>query len=401
MKIAEPTHEMLPAYDVPSLSAEKRPVRRLRVLHVLEATLGGTLRYLENIGQSMKDSPFEFGFAFGQSRADSRLEPFLETIREQGWSTFPVDMRREISIGQEFRNVLALKKIIREFRPDVLHCHSSKAGVLGRLAAYSPGRSTAVIYSPHAIAVPLGKKYLYIERALRRMVRGFIAVSPSEAADIVRYGLCSPWAVRVVNPAIDTEYFSPRNREMAKADLGLSHTPLLLGIGRMTPQKDPLAFLEVFKKVKVHVTDAKAIWMGEGELKNAFLQRASQLGLEDDIQVVPWQHDIRTYLAAADVLLGTSVYESFGYMIAEALAMEVPVVSTAVSGPRDILVGPLAANTYALGDLAEATSLVTRLLLEQDQAAYYGSIGRPLIEERFSKDAMRAALTDCYRTIVA
>src|ERR1700722_18668974 len=74
-------------------TVESKP---LRVLHVLEATLGGTLRYMENIAEATEGLGLVSGFAYGTARADSRLKPFLECISSRGWSSYPVDMARQV-----------------------------------------------------------------------------------------------------------------------------------------------------------------------------------------------------------------------------------------------------------------------------------------------------------------
>ncbi len=371
----------------------------LRILHILEATLGGTLRYLENIAESMKLSPFHFGFAFAQERADSRLLPFLELIATQGWTAYPVDMRREVSLQNDWRAFSDLRKIIKAFDADIVHCHSSKAGVLGRFAAHTVLPRPAVLYSPHALAAPLGKKYLYVERALKGLVDKFLAVSKGEAEDIVRYGVGTQEQIHVAYPAIDPTYFSPRKRQDAKLALGMDEAPLILGLGRLTSQKNPLSFLNIVRQIRCSVPHVRAIWIGAGDLTAEFMNKRTELDLAQTVELISWQHDVRPYLAAADVLLSTSLYESFGYMVAEALAMEVPVVAPAVSGPQDILTDGLANHLYRPADDETAATLVTELLTNSVYAHERGRLGRDVIMARFSSLAMHNALSACYQTM--
>ena len=371
----------------------------LRILHILEATLGGTLRYLENIAESMKLSPFHFGFAFAQERADSRLLPFLELIATQGWTAYPVDMRREVSLQNDWRAFSDLRKIIKAFDADIVHCHSSKAGVLGRFAAHTVLPRPAVLYSPHALAAPLGKKYLYVERALKGLVDKFLAVSKGEAEDIVRYGVGTQEQIHVAYPAIDPTYFSPRKRQDAKLALGMDEAPLILGLGRLTSQKNPLSFLNIVRQIRCSVPHVRAIWIGAGDLTEEFMNKRTELDLAQTVELISWQHDVRPYLAAADVLLSTSLYESFGYMVADALAMEVPVVAPAVSGPQDILTDGLANHLYRPADDETAATLVTELLTNSVYAHERGRLGRDVIMARFSSLAMHNALSACYQTM--
>jgi glycosyltransferase involved in cell wall biosynthesis len=108
-----------------------------------------------------------------------------------------------------------------------------------------------------------------------------------------------------------------------------------MGVGRLTAQKDPLRFIEIVRHLQKIMPGVKGVWIGDGELRQSFEQTAA-IG-PGSIHLVPWQQDIRPFLSAADVLLSTSRYESFGYMVAEALALEVPVVASRINGTKSLL----------------------------------------------------------------
>jgi glycosyltransferase involved in cell wall biosynthesis len=380
--------------DVSKVSAQSSP---LRVLHVLEATLGGTLRYLENIAECLGGTDLSLGFAYGTARADSRLEPLLAKMKFDGWSLYPVPMRREINVAAELESIRILRHVLQDFRPDVVHCHSSKAGVLGRVASLLVRPSPAVVYSPHALAIPLGRQYLYIERLLRKLTERFIAVSDSEAGDIVRYQLATPDRVTVAYPLIDCDYFAPRADRDTSADAKGTFT--VMGVGRLTAQKDPLRFIAIVRRIQQTMPGVKGVWIGDGELREEFEHHA--VTGSGSIQLVPWQRDIRPYLSAADVLLSTSRYESFGYMVAEALALEVPIVASRISGTSDILIGEFAGNMYEPGDDADAAALLKAVLQDPVRAREWAASGRAMIRERFNSDSMRGAMLDAYKRTVA
>jgi len=365
----------------------------LRVLHVLEATLGGTLRYMENVAECLRGTDLCLGFAYATARADSRLEPLLARLENQCWKLYPVPMRREIAVAAELESVGKLRSVLREFRPDVVHCHSSKAGVLGRVASHLIRPSPAVVYSPHALAIPLGRQYLYIERLMRKLAGRFIAVSDSEAGDIVHYQLATPDRVTVAYPLIDCDYFTPS----ASRDTSVRGTGRLtvMGVGRLTAQKDPLRFISIVRRLQETMPDVEGVWIGDGELRQTFEQEIAATGRRS-IHLVPWQRDIRPFLSAADVLLSTSRYESFGYMVAEALALEVPVVASRISGTSDILTGEFATNMYELDDDAHAAALLKRVLQDSVAARKWAASAREMIRERFNSRSMRDSLLDAY-----
>jgi glycosyltransferase involved in cell wall biosynthesis len=369
----------------------------MKVLHVLEATLGGTLRYLENIVAAMEGTDIECALAYGTSRADPRLAPLLQRARDLCWRLFPMDMRREISLTREISCLWQLRRSIRRFNPDIVHCHSSKAGALGRLAASTVWPRPLRVYSPHAIAAPLGKRYLTIEKLLTGVTDHFAAVSHGERLELAGFGLAEEEAISVISPTIDLSFFRPRPRDEARAQLGLGPEPFVLAIGRLTPQKDPNGFLEVIRALKRLVPHAQAIWLGDGEQRGEFMEKARKHNLDRSVRVVGWQHDVRPWLAASNVLLSSSRFESFGYMVAEALAMGIPVVATDVTGSREILRGQLAVGLYHRGSYEAGAQRIAAMLGEEGEQC--GQLGRREIEERFNPRVMRSALLECYRML--
>jgi glycosyltransferase involved in cell wall biosynthesis len=386
--------------DVPTLehlsARDLRVKNPIRVLHVLEATLGGTLRYMENIAAATEDTQIVFGLAYGSARADSRLQPLLERARAMGWLTYPIDMRREIGPRNDFSAFVKLRQAIGRFKPHILHCHSSKAGALGRAAASSRLRRPIRLYSPAAIAAPLGAKYLKIEKLLAHYTDRFVAVSDSERADIVGWSLAKQSSVDVVYPWIDLGYFKPSSRHHARLSLGFGPGPLVLGMGRLTAQKDPTSFVAIIKQLRLQHPDVNAVWLGSGEGERSFRNAVAEASLEGVIRLVPWQHDVRGYIAAADVLLSTSIFESFGYMVAEALSMEVPVVATDITGTCDIMRGELRDWLYPVGHYERAVRLLGALLQDPGRALAIGRIGRSEVKRRFTAEHMRGALMGSY-----
>ena len=368
----------------------------MRVLQVIEATLGGTLRYLENIAAATQQSGTQFGLAYGTHRADSRLDPLLKKVQAAGWRTYQVDMRRDVDPIRDFRALLSLRRVIRNFKPDIIHCHSSKGGALGRVASAWGRPTPARLYTPNALAAPLGKKYLLIEKFLARLTDSFIAVSDSEHDELESFGLGKLSAIDVVYPLIDSDYFTPASRAAARAEIGLDDAPLVLGIGRLMPQKDPGSFVEIVRRVHARKPEVQALWLGSGDGEPEFRQQIREADLQSTIRLVPWQHDVRPYIAASDVLLSTSQFESFGYMVAEALSMGIPAVATDITGTCDIMRGDLRAWLYPKRDYAHATELLLRLLADPQAAGDLGRMARQEIIRRFSSEQMRNALLGTY-----
>ena len=377
-------------------------VDQIRVFHLLEATLGGTRRYLENIRDASAHLRLRMSFGFATERSDSGFQPLLTSLEERGWSTHRIEMTRAVRPVRDLRSILEVRRHLMELRPTVLHCHSSKAGAVGRLAAATVQDPPAVVYSPHAVPVHLGRRYLYVERWLSRFTDLFVAVSESERRELSDLGMAEHGSVVVVYPTVDTEYFTPASKRSARSRLELEPgAPVLLGMGRLTRQKDPLEFVRIAADLRREIEDLRIVWVGSGELQGDLLGEVERQGLKSAFRLQQWTDDVRPFLAACDVGLSTARWESFGYVVAEALAMERPIVASRVTGTVDILDGELAELTYSQGDRRGAVRLVKQILERPDRSHQLASRGRRSVQERFSSERMAERLRGAYDQALA
>ena len=367
----------------------------MRVLQVMEATLGGTRRYLEDVSEALGAGDC-YGIVYSLHRADGAFMLLLEKLRRAGWQLFELDMRREIRPGHDFKCTLALQNIYRSFKPDVVHAHSSKAGALARLATIGMKHRPGIVYTPNSIASNVSWVYGLIERVLALRLDIIAAVTQSERDELFRLGLLPLARIHVVVPTIPSDGFAPRSRELARWELGLADGPLMIGIGRLTAQKNPLAFVELAEALRALVPGLRAVWVGDGEMRPAVEQRIADLGLGSSVSITGWLDDVRPHVAAANLFVSVARYESFGYVTAEALAMERPVVASAITGTLDIVKSDVAEQLFTPNDLAGAAVLAARLLGDPAFAAGVANRGRAFVNAAFSVDETRRALRTAY-----
>jgi glycosyltransferase involved in cell wall biosynthesis len=184
---------------------------------------------------------------------------------------------------------------------------------------------------------------------------------------------------------------------VARQALGLGDGPVVIGIGRLTAQKDPLSFIELAATLRTRVPGLRAIWVGDGELRGAVEQRVAERDLQSCVSITGWLEDVRPYIAAADLFVSTSRYESFGYVTAEALSMERPAVATRITGTVDVVTTDTEAQLFSLDDLSTAANLAARFLTEPAYAAEVGVRGRTYVNAAFSVTQTRRGLDSAYR----
>lgn len=372
----------------------------MRVLQVLEATLGGTRRFLEDVFDARSAEGGVNGIAFATERADSGFYNLLDRMRGAGWRLYHLNLGREVDVRRDMACVANLRQVYRDFRPDAIHLHSSKAGAVGRLAALLTSGKIPVIYSPHAIAAHIGAHYVAIEKLLAFRTDIFAAVSEGERSQLLALRLTTPSRARVIVPSIRADYFCPIERPAARLLLKLDSRPLALGIGRLTAQKNPLGFLEIIARANRLIPELRALWVGDGELRDRMQRRVSELGLGRCVTIVGWQNDVRQYIAACNVFISTSVYESFGYATAEALAMRRPVIASAIAGTRDIVVNNVAETLYSPGDYQAGATALTAIVSNDTYAEQIASRGRDHVLRSFSPALTREGLRNAYTAAV-
>lgn len=361
----------------------------------MEATLGGTRRYLEDVVDAL-GSGGENGLVYSLDRADGGFLRLLEKVRRAGWELFELDMRRDIDVPFDLRCAFSIRNIYRSFRPDIVHAHSSKAGAIARLATLGFRQRPGIVYSPHAIAVNLSWVYGAIEKLLALRLDALAAVSESEREELWRLNLIPRDRVHVVVPSIRPEVFVPEERDLARKRLNLEPGPLVVAIGRLAAQKDPLGFVAFVSVLRQQVRDVRAIWVGDGVLREAMEERIDALGLRSVISITGWVDDVRVYLGACDLFVSTSLYEGLSYVTAEAVAMGRPVVASRIPGTVDIVTISPAAQLYPLRDFEAASFLAARLLSDPAMAADLGDRGREGVLSTFSPDETRRGLKRAY-----
>lgn len=370
-----------------------RPPRR--VLQVMEATLGGTRRYLEDVSEALGKGNHN-GLVYSLYRADGAFLKLLESLRRAGWDLFELDMRREIDPLRDLACARNLREIYRRFRPDVIHAHSSKAGGLVRIATVGMKNRPRIVYTPNSIASNVSWFYGQLEKLLALRLDIIVAVTESERDELHALKLIPLERIRVAVPTVASDVFSPRSREAARSELGIGSGPVVIAIGRLTAQKDPLAFVNLAALLRKRIPDVHLFWVGDGELRPAVEARIAALDLGSTVSITGWLEDVRPYVAAADVFVSTSRYESFGYVTAEACAMERPVVASKITGTIDVVRYNVDEQLFPLDDIEAACARVVRLLNDPELAAEVAGRDRAYVNAAFSSEETRKGLHAAY-----
>ncbi|MEC7962024.1 MAG: glycosyltransferase, partial [Pseudomonadota bacterium] len=324
----------------------------MRILIVLEPSGGGSGRNALDLVAATLDCGHDTHLIYSATRMDplfaSRLGSICPSRRHR------VDMDRAPGPRDLFA-LRGLRRVLWRLGPfDVIHAHSSKAGALTRLL---PRRYGARIYTPHAFRTMdpacrgiAREVFGGVEGALARWATdALICVSPDEMAEAQRLRApldrthLVPNGVPTANPAAP----------LSRVDMNLSPTDVVFGfVGRLSAQKDPLAFVEAIARIK-DPTHIRAIIVGAGELEAQLQQQINAMGLGEVIHCVG-QDDAARYYPLFDVFVLTSRYESMPYVLIEAAEAGLPMIATDVSTADSIIADGQNGLIVPRADLATA-----------------------------------------------
>ncbi|MHC4378657.1 MAG: glycosyltransferase family 4 protein, partial [Planctomycetota bacterium] len=329
----------------------------LRVLHVMESTIGGTRRHLRDVAAVQAAAGHRVHVVAAALRMPEVRGDF-QRLREAGVDVRELPMVRAIQPATDARHLGQLRRILREVRPDVVHTHSSKAGVLGRLASKSTGIG-ARVHTPHTFAFLFdamfsgAKRRLFrtIESQLGRHTHRLVAVSESERATIAESGVVDVRRVRVVPNGVDPQAFRGAT-PVDRGALGVpAEAPLLATVGLLNVAKGQDLALEALARPEAAAVHLLIV--GHGEEREALGNLARQLGLEERVHFLGWRDDVPGLLATCDGLLLPSRWEGMAYIVLEAMAAGLPIVATRVDGARELVTEGVNGTLAEVGDSAD------------------------------------------------
>lgn len=271
---------------------------------------------------------------------------------------FIKEMKREISPLEDMAAYRKIKQIIREFKPDIVHTHASKAGTLGRLAASSCGVKVIVhTFHGHVFHSYFGKAktefYKNIERYLANKSSKIIAISERQKEELtIEHRICKPDKIAVVPLGFDLDRFQQNTAEKRAAFrwyYNVADDEVAIGIiGRLVPVKGHDLFLESLKLLLDNTNrKVRAFIIGDGDDRQVVEAKAQELGIvftnehnpavKAPLTFTSWIKDIDGALAGLDIVALTSLNEGTPVSLIEAQAANKPIVSTNVGGIRNVV----------------------------------------------------------------
>jgi glycosyltransferase involved in cell wall biosynthesis len=317
---------------------------------------------------------------------------------------FVASLGREINPFLDLITLVQLWRILRKERPQVVHTHSSKAGILGRWAARLAG-VPVIIHTFHGFAFHdyqskfVKQFYVLLERLTAAVTDTFIAVTSEDIQKGLAHGIGQKERYRLIRSGIDLSYYKMLsvNRTVKRRSLGLSDEHgVVTTIGPFKPQKNLFDFVRVAAMVSARVPAARFLIVGDGDQRKDIEALIGEMKLSGIVSLLGWRRDAGEILAASDLFVLTSLWEGLPRSILEAMILGLPVVANAVDGAREIVADGRTGYLVKPGDRERMAADIIKLLQDSALSRQMGECGRGYINNEYDINFMVRQQEDLY-----
>ena len=380
----------------------------MRIVHVIaRLNVGGAALHVLQLAHEQARRGHDVVVVAGTLAAGEESMEYVADELGVDLHRLPV-LQRELSPRADTAAILALRRLVRERRPDVLHTHTAKAGATGRLAALMAGRARprAIVhtYHGHVLSGYFSRRwervFRLIERVLAYTSGTLVAVSEEVRDDLVRFGVAPSRRFAVVPYGFELPAWSEADDEARRgrrAEIGAGEQTFVVGwAGRLTAIKRPLDLVRTLRSLVDAEVDALLVLVGDGEDRPEVEALAADLGVADRCRLVGFQKSIRPWYASFDALLLTSANEGTPVVAIEALAAARPVVATRAGGTGTVVRNGESGYLEAIGDTQALADRLAALARDPALRARMGAAGADDVRARFAVGRMADEIDAIY-----
>jgi glycosyltransferase involved in cell wall biosynthesis len=378
----------------------------IRLLHIItRLDVGGSTENTVISATRMPSPEFACGLISG--RTTEPMPGMEERIRAAGipWANVP-SLQREPHLSADCLAFWRLWREIRRFRPQIVHTHSSKAGLLGRAAARLAG-VRHIVHTPHGhvfhgyFSARRTRVFIALERWAARFTDRIVTLTDAEAAQHLAVGIgrLEQFVTIPSGIAMDGAGASAATaaalRKRVPAPVG---APVIGALSRLAPIKGLRHLVAAMPEILARSPQAHLVIGGDGDERAELEAQAARLGLSSRVHFLGFVVDPASVIAALDVFVLPSINEAQGRVLVRAMALGKPIVATRVGGVPEILGNGTAGVLVPPADTRALAAAISGLLLDPARAARLAAAARRRAPE-YSVDAMLDALVKLYREL--
>ena len=293
-----------------------------------------------------------------------------------------------------------LSRIIRQWKPDVVHAHDPHAVAMASLAlSFSAPQPRPLIVASRRVDFHL-QSHAFSQWKYRQ-VDGFIAASGAIRDVLVSDGI-GPHKIRVVHDGIDVDKIANRPATGIHADYWLPHgVPVVINVAALVAHKGQKHLVDAMPLVVREVPDAHLVIFGEGDLRASLERQVKHLALERRVILPGFREDVLSLMKTADLFAMSSITEGLGSAVLDAMAMGLAVAATRAGGIPEAVLDGETGILVEPGDARALAGAIVKLLKDPELRERYGAAGRDRVAKCFGIDRLVEGTLDAYKAFAA
>jgi len=336
----------------------------------------------------------------------------LATAKKQGIEVVDVPaLVRRISPFNDIKSFVSIFRILSKLKPDIVHTHTSKAGILGRLAAWM-ARIPIIIHTPHGhvfyghFGRSLSRIFLQMEKLLGRITHHQIALTPEECNDYLSLRVSQPSNTSVIHSGVDLHRFSKgaKQRARKRKELGIPPDSLVIGyVGWLIPIKGVTHLVNAMARVVEQHPKSILVLVGKGDDKGEeeikLKEQVERVGLTDKVSFLGWRPDVDEIMGCFDIFVLPSLNEGMGRVLVEAMAAGLPIVASRVGGIPDLVKDGKNGLLVPPADVSALEKAISALLENKEKRKRMGEAGTKICRQ-YSAEAMVEQIDNLYAALL-
>lgn len=319
------------------------------------------------------------------------------------------DLVRQISPIHDLHALREMRRFIQEGGYRIVHTHSSKAGILGRLAARLSG-TPIIVHTVHGwsfhdyMSSVLRLAYILLERWAASFTHALVVVASSDIQKGLRAGIGRPEQYHLIRSAIPLDEFNPSrgNPQAARQELGIPQEAVVIGnVGRLSAQKNPLDWVRVAGIVGRALPDVRLLLVGDGPLRPQVEALLEKEGIARQTLLTGLRRDVAHLMSAMDIFMLTSLWEGLPRVIPQSMAMGIPVIANQAGGTSEAIQDGNNGYLCTPGEIGEMAERCFDLINHPQKRREMGQRGHNFVTQEFDLGRMITQIETLYRHLLS
>ena len=315
---------------------------------------------------------------------------------------------RRINVIKDLKAFFDIWRIIKKYNPLIVHTHSSKAGLMGRLAAKLAG-APIIVHTPHGHVFfgyfgPFKTKlFIIFEKLASRITDKIVALTNREKKDHILFKIAEEDKFSVIYSGIELNILkesSSEEKQNLKKELGIPENSLIVGTaGRLVPVKGPEFLVKASKYIISKYPDTYFMFTGDGPLEQDLKRKALEMGISDNIIFLGWRDDLAKIISIYDIFVLPSLNEGMGRVLVEAMALGKSIVASNVGGIPDLVIHGKNGFLVPPKNPKELAKYIQVLLEDKDKREKMGLAGKEMAYN-FTSERMVEKIANLYKKLL-